>query len=312
VRRARDKGKVKFQDSWATGWLEKGEASRRKKEEKEEACGKQKSQEERLKKEEEQRLLGQLERFIPEQGEERRERVWKIHEHAEADPEIRAELVEISRFLVEWESQQWDCEEFDILVEKAWPAHIANHPEAALSVNSEYRVELDQHLPRAAHGCLVTCRIYDQHKPVVDRSSEWVEAQERAKAQVQAEQRHMAELSEVTVSEGEDLAQWCPADGLTGPDCVTALSRGQEAEPVGMRGLRNILEQQIWYRQSRAARGVPRRAIPGPDSPGQHIVGTNKYRSALVGTYSPDREPTSAADRYTVAGSVPNIGSHAR
>jgi hypothetical protein len=233
-RRVRDKGKAKVQDSWATGWLKKGEASRRKKEEKEEAYRKQKSQEERLKKEEEQRLLGQLERFIPEKGEERRERVRKIQEDAEADPEIRAELVEISRFLVEWESQQWDCEELDIPVEKAWPAHIANHPEAALKVNSKYRVEPDQHLPRAAHVCLVICKICDQHKPVVDRCTEWVEAQERAEAQIQAEQRHMVEFNEVP--EGEDLAQWCPADGLTGPDCVTALNRGQEAEPVGTSG----------------------------------------------------------------------------
>jgi hypothetical protein len=103
-RRARDKGKAKVQDSWATGWLEKGEASRRKKEEKEEVYRKQKLHEERLKKEEEQRPLGHLERFIPEKGEERRERVRKIQEDAEADPEIRAELVGIGRFLVEWES----------------------------------------------------------------------------------------------------------------------------------------------------------------------------------------------------------------
>jgi hypothetical protein len=134
-RRAGDKGKAKVQDSWATGWLERGEASRRKKEEKKEARRKQESQEERLKKEEEQRLLEQLERFIPEQGKRRRERARKVQEDAEADLEIRAELVGISRFLVEWESQQWDCEELDIFVEKAWPAHIANHPEAALNVN---------------------------------------------------------------------------------------------------------------------------------------------------------------------------------
>jgi hypothetical protein len=47
-------------------------------------------------------------------------------------------------------------------------------------------VEPDQYLPKAVHGCLVTCRICDQHKPVVDRCTEWVEAQERAKAQAQA------------------------------------------------------------------------------------------------------------------------------
>jgi hypothetical protein len=39
----------------------------------------------------------------------------------------------------------------------------------------------------------------------------------------------------------------------------------------GGQGLRNIPELQIWYRQSRAAQGVPRRAIFGPDSPGQHL-----------------------------------------
>jgi hypothetical protein len=175
-RQARDKGKAKVQDSWATGWLEKGEAFRRKKEEKEEAGRKQRSQEERLKKKEEQRLLEQLERFIPEEGERRRERAREIREDAEADSEVRAELVEISRFLAEWETQQWDCEELDIPVEKVWPAHIANHPEAALKVNSECRVELDQHLPRAVHGCLVSCRICDQHKSVVDRCTEWEEA----------------------------------------------------------------------------------------------------------------------------------------
>jgi hypothetical protein len=42
------------------------------------------------------------------------------------------------------------------------------------------------------------------------------------------------EFSEVPGS--EDLAQWCPTDGLTGPDCVAALSRGRESEPVGTRG----------------------------------------------------------------------------
>jgi hypothetical protein len=113
----------------------------------------------------------------------------------------------------------------DIPVEKAWPAHIANHPEAALKVNSEYRVEPDQHLPGTDHGCLVTCKICDEHKPVVDRCTEWVEAQKRAQAQ--AERRHRVEFSEVP--ESEDRAQWCPTDGLTGPDCVTALNWGQEA-----------------------------------------------------------------------------------
>jgi hypothetical protein len=146
-----DKGKAKVQDSWCTKWVEKAEASRRRKEEKEEVSRKQ-SQEERLKREEEQRLLEQLERFLPEKGERRKERAQKIREDAEADPELRAELVETSRFLVGWETQQWDCEEFDIPVEKVWPSHIANHPEVALNVNSEYRAELDQHLPRRSTG----------------------------------------------------------------------------------------------------------------------------------------------------------------
>jgi hypothetical protein len=35
--------------------------------------------------------------------------------------------------------------------------------------------------------------------------------------------------------------------------------------------LRNIPRLQIWYRQSRATREVPRRATPGPDSPDRHM-----------------------------------------
>jgi hypothetical protein len=127
--------------------------------------------------EEEQWLLEQLERFLPEEGERRKERVQKIWEDAEADPELRAGLVETSKFLVGWESLQGYCEELDVPVEKVWPAHIANHPEAALNVDSKYCVELDQHLPRAVHGCLVACRICDQHKSVVDRCTECEEAQ---------------------------------------------------------------------------------------------------------------------------------------
>jgi S1-C subfamily serine protease len=95
--------------------------------------------------------------------------------------------------MVEWESLQWDCEELDIPIEKVWPAHIANHPEAALNIDSEYRVEPNQHLPGAVHGCLVACRICDQRKGVVDRCTEWEEAQERAKAQAQAERRRRVE-----------------------------------------------------------------------------------------------------------------------
>jgi hypothetical protein len=97
----------------------------------------------RGKEEEELRLLAQLERFIPEEGGERRERVRRIREDAKADPEVRAELVGISRFLVEWESQQRDCKEFNIPLEKAWPALIANPPEIALKVSSGYRVDPD-------------------------------------------------------------------------------------------------------------------------------------------------------------------------
>jgi hypothetical protein len=39
----------------------------------------------------------------------------------------------------------------------------------------------------------------------------------------------------------------------------------------GRKFLRNIPELQIWYRQSRAARGVPRRATSGSDGPGRHM-----------------------------------------
>jgi hypothetical protein len=53
--------------------------------------------------------------------------------------------------------------------------------------------------------------------------------------------------------------------------------------------LRNIPELQIWYRQSRAARGVPRRPIFGPDSPG-------RYMSAPVG-----------AGRHLLAPTAPTV-----
>lgn len=98
-----------------------------------------------------------------------------------------------SRFLVEWaQSLLWDCEE--LVIEKVWPAHIANHPETALNTDSKYRVEPNQHLPRTVHGCLVAaCMICDQHKGVVDRCTEWEEAQERAKVQAQAEKRRRVE-----------------------------------------------------------------------------------------------------------------------
>jgi hypothetical protein len=168
-----------------------------------------------------------------------------MSQHAEADPEVRAELVRIGRFLVEWELQQWDCEKFDIPLEKAWPAHIANHPEAALKISNEYRVKPNQHLPRAVHGCLITCRICDQHKPVVDRCTEWEEAQKRARARGQAKRRCRAEFSEV--SEGEDRAPWCPVDGLTGPYCITLLSQGQEAEPVGTGDPESAPYQEAWF-----------------------------------------------------------------
>jgi hypothetical protein len=52
---------------------------------------------------------------------------------------------------------------------------------------------------------------------------------------------------------------------------------------VLLHDLRNIPELQIWYRQSRAARRVPRRATSGPDSPGRHLsvpVGAGRHLSA--------------------------------
>jgi hypothetical protein len=63
----------------------------------------------------------------------------------------------------------------------------------------------------AGYGCLVPCKICDQHKPVGDRFAEWdearealreaaeleqsqrVEAEKRAKARAQAEQRRRVE-----------------------------------------------------------------------------------------------------------------------
>jgi hypothetical protein len=105
-RRASDKGKAKVQDSWAAAFLKKGKAPKRKREREEEVVWRRRLQEDRNKEEEELRLLAQLERFIPEEGGKRRERVRRIRENAEADPEVRAELVGISRLLVEWEAQQ--------------------------------------------------------------------------------------------------------------------------------------------------------------------------------------------------------------
>jgi hypothetical protein len=80
----------------------------------------------------------------------------------------------------------------------------------------------------------VTCRICDQHKSVGDRCTEWEEPQEQAKVQAQAERRRMVEFSEASGS--GDFAQWCPVDGLAGPDCVAVLSRNRESESVGTRG----------------------------------------------------------------------------
>jgi hypothetical protein len=126
-------------------------------------------------------------------------------------PSVRAGLVEISTFCVEWELLQRDCEELDVPAERVWPAHIANHPEAALAVNSEFRVEPEHHLPGADYWCLLPCRICDQHKPVGNRFAGWdkvrkalqeaegaeqsqrVKAEKQAKARVQVEQRRRVE-----------------------------------------------------------------------------------------------------------------------
>lgn len=73
--RARDKGQAKVQENRCTRWLKKAEASRRKKEEREAKRWKQKLQaQERPKNKEKQWLLEQLERFLPEEGERRKER----------------------------------------------------------------------------------------------------------------------------------------------------------------------------------------------------------------------------------------------
>jgi hypothetical protein len=68
--------------------------------------------------------------------------------------------------------------------------------------------------------------------------------------------------------------------------------RGRSFRFYSSSKLQNIPELQIWYRQSRAARGVPRRATRGPDGPGRHMLapaGAGRYN---VGTYGPDRGPT--------------------
>jgi hypothetical protein len=131
----------------------------------------QQMRDEHLRGEEEEWLLEQLQWFIPEVGEELRERAQEIRGDVRARPSLRAGLVEISRFGVEWESLQRDCVELDVPAKRVWPAHIANHPEAALAVNSEFRVEPEHHLSGTDYGCLMPCKI--QHKPVGDRFAEW-------------------------------------------------------------------------------------------------------------------------------------------
>jgi hypothetical protein len=177
-RRTRDNGEAEATDSWCTNWVKKAEA-RRREEEKGKARAKelehrgratakaaetvrreQEVRDERLKKEEEQWLLEQLERFIPEVGEKRKERAREIREDVGSNPRLRAGLVEISRFFVVWDSLQRDCKELDVPAERVWPAHIANHPEAALSstVSSVWSPSIISHGGLRVSGALQDLR----------------------------------------------------------------------------------------------------------------------------------------------------------
>jgi hypothetical protein len=63
--------------------------------------------------------------------------------------------------------------------------------------------------------------------------------------------------------------------------------------------LRNIPELQIWYRQSRAARGVPRRATCGPDNTGRHMLAPSCAGRHLSAPTSVPSVPTE--NRHSVA-----------
>lgn len=82
-------------------------------------------------------------------------------------------LVNIGEFAIGWQKLQEEYRDQDIPQEKLWWAHVANSPEGAWAV-FEARVNPAHHLPEAAHGCLIACRISKNHKPLSVRKCDVV------------------------------------------------------------------------------------------------------------------------------------------
>jgi hypothetical protein len=90
-------------------------------------------------------------------------------------------LVKLGEFAIGWQKLLEEYRDQDVPKEKLWWAHVANSPEAAWATFSA-KVDPAHHMPEAGHGCLIACKICDNHKPLSARKAEWQESLEEIMA----------------------------------------------------------------------------------------------------------------------------------
>jgi hypothetical protein len=91
-------------------------------------------------------------------------------------------LVNAGLFDANWQKLQEEYQDQNIPPEKLWWPHVAGNPEGAWVTLGALKVDPTHHLPEAAHGCLIVCRICDTAKPVGVRRAEWQESLEEIRA----------------------------------------------------------------------------------------------------------------------------------